>query len=201
MHANPWQSVLAFWFGQETDDAKVADSQAKLWWKKDDETDRAIRHRFGALVERAGRGELDHWASDANGLLALIVLTDQFTRNMYRDTPQAFAQDEQALAWCRHMLEHDLDRKLRPVERLFAYLPLEHSEDLQDQHQCIQLMQSLAASVPAHQRETFEGFVDYAERHRVIIERFGRFPHRNAILGRSSTEQELAFLRQPGSSF
>ena len=195
------RDILNFWFGTEQDDAEVASLQSDLWWNKSEAIDDAIRRRFGVLVEQAARADLDHWAADAEGLLALILLLDQFPRNIYRDRPQAFALDDQARNWCRYMLRHRLDQPLRPIQRLFAYLPLEHSENLEDQRQCVQLMQTLAASVPMHQRQTFEGFVDFAERHRVIIERFGRFPHRNTVLGRPSTDEEAEFLKQPGSSF
>ena len=193
--------ILDFWFGNEQDDAKVASLQDDLRWKKSEATDASIRRQFGAVVEQAGQGGLDHWATDAEGLLALILLLDQWPRNIYRGQPQAFALDDRARFWCRRMLQDRLDKSLRPIQRLFAYLPLEHSENLQDQDQCVRLMQALADSVPGHQRETFDDFVDYAERHRDVIERFGRFPHRNAILGRPSTDEEVEFLKQPGSSF
>ena len=195
------RDILDFWFGNEQDDAKVASLQDDLWWKKSESTDASIRRQFGAVVEQVGQGELDHWATDAEGLLALILLLDQWPRNIYRGQPQAFALDDRARFWCRRMLRDRLDQSLRPIQRLFAYLPLEHSENLQDQDQCVRLMQALADSVPGHQRETFDDFVDYAERHRAVIERFGRFPHRNTILGRPSTDEEVEFLKQPGSSF
>ena len=131
----------------------------------------------------------------------MIILADQFSRNMYRDTPRAFENDALALSWCKGGLESGVDRELRPIERVFLYMPLEHSESVEDQHRSVTMFTELAQSVPAQQRKLFDGYIDYAVRHRDIVQRFGRFPHRNAILGRESTEEEVAFLQQPGSSF
>jgi uncharacterized protein (DUF924 family) len=133
--------------------------------------------------------------------LALILLLDQLPRAIHRATPEAFAQDSKALKVAEQGLESGADRLLRPIERLFVYLPFEHSEDMADQDRSVQLFRDLAASVPENHRETFAGFVDYAVKHREVITRFGRFPHRNLILGRESTPEEKAFLEQPGSSF
>src|SRR5690606_32287203 len=135
------------------------------------------------------------------GRLALIILLDQFPRNMYRETPQAFAFDAKARALTLEGLQAGDDQALRPIERVFFYLPLEHAEDLALQHRCVELFETLAASLPEETRKSFDGFTDFARKHRVIVERFGRFPHRNAILGRESTDEEIAFLRTPGSSF
>ncbi|HJV87670.1 MAG TPA: DUF924 family protein [Noviherbaspirillum sp.] len=195
------ESIHAFWFGAEADDALVAQHNAALWWKKDARADDEIRRRFEPGVQAAARHELDSWSSTAAGCLALILLTDQFPRNMYRDTPQAFAFDLLARGWCRQGLQAGLHRLLRPIERVFFYLPLEHSESLADQEQCIALFRALLDELDAARRPAFEGFLDYALRHREVIARFGRFPHRNRILGRASTPEETAFLAQPGSSF
>ncbi|MEM1082451.1 MAG: DUF924 family protein, partial [Pseudomonadota bacterium] len=183
------------------DDAAVAAQQSALWWKKDEAADRLIEQRFGALVAQASQGTLDHWSGSANGMLVLIVLLDQFRRNIFRNTPDAFSADPQALALTRQLLAEGLDQSLRPIERVFAYLPLEHSENLQDQQQCVGLMRNLQQTVPAHQRDTFAEYVDFAIRHSQVIERFGRFPHRNVILNRPSSAEEIEFLKQPGSSF
>ncbi|HJV80402.1 DUF924 family protein [Noviherbaspirillum sp.] len=190
-------SIHQFWFGDSADDAAVAQQRAALWWRKDPRTDEQIRQRFEASVRAAAGRQLDAWSSSAAGCLALIVLTDQFPRNMYRDTPQAFAFDTLAQARCRQGLQEGLHQALRPIERVFFYLPLEHSESMQDQERCVALFQELAAGDAA----AFSGFLDFALRHREVIARFGRFPHRNRILGRASTLEELAFLQQPGSSF
>jgi uncharacterized protein (DUF924 family) len=194
-------SILAFWFGSAATDAAVAQAQSSLWWQKNPATDAAIRARFAAWTEQAASGALDGWRATPQGLLALIVLTDQFPRNMYRGTPQSFAFDALALGWCKEGLASGAHLQLRPIERVFFYLPLEHSEVLADQQQAVAMMGALAAAVPADQREPFNGFANYAERHQAVVARFGRFPHRNAILGRASTPEEMAFLREPGSSF
>ncbi|MFO7566042.1 MAG: DUF924 family protein [Enhygromyxa sp.] len=190
--------VLDYWFPADPTRAN------KLWWGKDEGLDAEIRERFGAGLRAAKTGALDHWAEQARGRLALIVVLDQLSRNIHRDDPEAFAADEQARALSEAGLERGHDRQLRPIERVFFYLPLEHSESLADQERCVELMRALAEEVAKQdlaRREQFEGFVDYAVRHRDIIARFGRFPHRNAVLGRASTPEELEFLTQPGSSF
>jgi uncharacterized protein (DUF924 family) len=133
--------------------------------------------------------------------LALILLLDQLPRAIHRATPAAFAQDSKARRVAGRGLESGADRLLRPIERLFIYLPFEHSEDIADQDRSVELFRELAASVPKAHLRTFAGFVDYAVRHREVIARFGRFPHRNLILGRESTPEEKAYLEQPGSSF
>jgi uncharacterized protein (DUF924 family) len=195
------ETILDFWFGREPDDATAARERAELWWSKDPATDREIRRRFEPLVTAAESGELEPWRAQPRGRLALILLTDQFPRNIYRDRPAAFRFDGLARALCLEGLEEGADRKLRPIERVFFYLPLEHSEDLEHQDRCVALFEQLADEVAPEQRATFANYHDYALRHRVVIERFGRFPHRNAILGRESTAEELEFLEQPGSSF
>jgi uncharacterized protein (DUF924 family) len=137
----------------------------------------------------------------SRGRLALILLLDQLPRSIHRGTPEAFAQDAAARQVADSGLAAGADRLLRPIERLFFYLPFEHSEDLADQHRSVRLFRELGESVLESQRDVFSGFLDYAVRHREVIERFGRFPHRNRILGRESTPEELAFLEEPGSSF
>lgn len=194
-------TIISFWFGTDADDAVTARQQSALWWAKRDETDALIRKRFESCVIAAGNGELQEWASTANGRLALILLLDQFTRNIYRDTPAAFALDAQARALCLAGLKSEVNRDLRPIQRVFFYLPLEHSENVEHQRRSVSLFAALVAEVPEHNRALFAGFADYAVKHRVIVERFGRFPHRNAILGRPSTREEVEFLKQPGSSF
>lgn len=198
--ANPRQ-ILDFWFGTETDDMAIADRQASLWWAKSVETDARIKQQFEPTVQAAATGALDAWLATPQGRLALILLTDQLPRNIYRDTPQAFAFDTQARALCNNGLAQGHDQALRPIERVFFYLPLEHSEDRDDQARCVALMQQLAdAAAPAHQ-QLYEGYLDFALRHQIIVDRFGRFPHRNQILGRAHTAEEQQFLQQPGSGF
>lgn len=201
-------SICRFWFGTTLDDdgkardaATVAAAHSKLWWRKQPETDRAIRQRFATTLARAAAGELDAWAATPQGRLALILVTDQFPRNIHRHSAQAFAYDPLARAWCLDGLACGADMALRPIERVFFYLPLEHSESLPDQDRGIALFDALAAQADAKSRPPFDDFATFARRHRDVIARFGRFPHRNESLGRRSTDVEVAFLREPGSSF
>lgn len=193
--------ILEYWFGSGDDDATVASAQSGLWWKKDPTVDTEIRQNFEPQIQAAGRGQLDEWSETSEGRLALILLTDQFPRNIYRDTPAAFQFDAKARELCIDGLERGMAATLRPIQRVFFYLPLEHSEDADHQAWCVDLMRALEREVSEDWKPTFAGFVDYAEAHQRIIDRFGRFPHRNAILGRESSDEELAFLQQPGSSF
>jgi uncharacterized protein (DUF924 family) len=196
------EDVLTFWFGADLDPSAPppADRQ-RQWFGKDEAMDRSIRERFGADVKGAARGELDDWAKLPRGRLALIILLDQFTRNIHRDTPQAFACDHKALALCLEGMAQSHDRTLVPLERVFFYLPMEHAEDLAIQDRSVTAFDTLLAEAPAGSEKAFESFLDYARRHRDIIARFGRFPHRNAVLGRISSQAEIDFLAQPGSSF
>ena len=193
--------LLAFWFGDDPDDAAVSVAKAELWWGHSPATDELLRERFGAAASAAAAGELDHWTGLPRGRLALILLLDQLPRAIHRDTPEAFAQDDAARETAAQGLDSGADQLLHPINRLFFYLPFEHSEDLEDQNRSVELFRELALSVPEEQRPTFNAFVDYAQRHREVIARFGRFPHRNRILGRESTPEEIFFLEQPGSSF
>jgi uncharacterized protein (DUF924 family) len=195
------EDVLAFWFGHESGNSATAEAQKKLWWAKDAVVDAEIRERYGALVASAAGGAHREWAREPRGRLALILLFDQFPRNIYRDTPQAFAHDGLALRLALDGIAAGADRELRAIERVFFYLPLEHSETVEMQERSVALFTALAAGVPEADRGTFAGFTDYAVRHRDVVHRFGRFPHRNRILGRESTAEEQAFLKQPGSSF
>ena len=194
-------TLHAFWFGTSPQDAEVIARQSALWWQKQPAVDTEIRKRFAPLVERAATGELDSWLGELRGRLALILLTDQFPRNIWREQAAAFAFDVLALRWAKEALVLGLDTRARPIERVFLYLPLEHSENLADQQHAVRLFDALAASVSSELRPAFDGFLDYARRHLEIIERFGRFPHRNAALGRETTAAETDFLRQPGSRF
>ncbi|XTZ64413.1 DUF924 family protein [Aeromonas salmonicida subsp. pectinolytica] len=198
----PWQPLLDFWFGDDADDATRAARQAPLWWGKSRETDALIASLFGELAEAEAAGSLAQWAEVPVGRLALILLLDQLPRNVHRGTPGAFARDPHARDLCLKGLSIGADRALSPLARVFFYLPLEHAESREQQARSVTLFEALAAeqsTTPA--QATFEGFADFARRHQVIIERFGRFPHRNAILGRADTPQEADFLQQPGSGF
>jgi uncharacterized protein (DUF924 family) len=184
------REILEFWFGTGT-----LGSPRMEWFRKDPAFDAQIRDRFGELHGRASRGELEAWAASAESLLALLLILDQFSRNLFRNDPKAFAQDEEARRLANLALARGDDLGLLPVQRQFLYLPLEHSEDLADQDRCVELMRSL------EEFEETRGLTAWAEKHRVIIQRFNRFPHRNAILGRASTAEELEFLKRPDSTF
>jgi uncharacterized protein (DUF924 family) len=192
------EAVLAYWFG--TPAQRAAGVSHAFWFRKSDATDADIRQRFSPLIERALKGELSAWASASDSTpesaLAQVIVLDQFPRNVFRNTPRSFAGDPLALSAARAMVSSGQDLALTPVQRSFVYLPWEHSENLADQDEAIRLFTQLAATAP----QTADS-LDYARRHREIIVRFGRFPHRNAILGRASTPEEAAFLKQPGSGF
>lgn len=192
------EALLELWLGpgDVPDDARK-----QRWWTKDPAFDDMLRQRFGALLERAARGELDAWTATARGALALVVLLDQLSRNVHRGTPRAFAADARARDVMRGALARGLDRELPHAHRVFLYMPLMHSEDLADQREALARFTDLADTAPAPLAAELRGNLDYARRHLEIVERFGRFPHRNAILGRESTPEEQAFLQQPGSSF
>ena len=187
-------AIYDFWFGGPNLD-EFSQSR-KAWFVKDAAFDEEIRHRFRATLESAERGELQHWSDDPKHCVSLIILLDQFPRNMFRDTPRAFATDIMALETTRFAIAQRYDQAVNSVERIFYYLPFEHSESLADQARCVALVQALV-----HEDPSRADFLDYAKRHRDVIARFGRFPHRNRILGRASTEAEIEFLKQPGSSF
>jgi uncharacterized protein (DUF924 family) len=182
-------AILNFWFGDVPGPAR------EEWFVKRPEFDALIRARFLGLWESAARGERANWTRSPRECLAFIVLTDQFPRNMFRGEARAFATDPMALAAARALVAGGGDTGMLPVERLFAYLPFEHSEMLADQDRSLVLFEPLAAF-----SETADTW-PFALRHREIIERFGRFPHRNAALGRESTAEEAAFLALPGSGF
>jgi uncharacterized protein (DUF924 family) len=169
-------TILESWFGSESSDAAVAEQRSSLWWSKDPKTDDEIRSRFETLALAAESCDLDDWRSSADGRLALILLTDQFPRNIYRGTPAAFRFDRIALNLCLEGLRTRADRSLRPIRKVFFYLPLEQSEDLEHQRQSVRLFRDLADDVSVAPKPVLETYVDCAHRHQVIIERFGRFP-------------------------
>ncbi len=193
--------IHEFWFGDDPNDAVVAQQKAALWWSGKREYDQDIEHRFGSWIGAAACGKLNDWAASARSRLALILLTDQFPRSIYRGSPKAFEFDPLAQAWCLDGVRQGMDKELRPIERIFFYLPLEHAESTQYQEQSVELYTRLFQEVPEHQMDLFRGYLTFALRHRHIIARFGRFPHRNAVLGRTSTSEEAQFLTEPGSSF
>ncbi len=184
------RDVLAFWF--------AGDEEARMhrWWRKDEAIDASIRDRFADLVVRAAGGAFDAWPETADGALALVIALDQFPRNMHRGSPLSFGCDAKAREVVAVALARGFDRELPLDRRPFLYMPLMHSERLADQERCVALFAALADESPGLAQQS-----DYAVQHRDIVARFGRFPHRNAVLGRASTAEEAEFLTQPGSSF
>lgn len=199
--ADQRESVLVFWFGPPGSATEIAGRQRRLWFGKSADNDQAVTERFAATLTAAAAGQLDHWANTPRGRLALVIVLDQFPHHIHRDQPPAFATDPQSLALSLAALESGEDRKLAPIERVFLYLPLEHAESLEMQARSVSLYEQLAHEAAADERALFDGFLDYARRHYDVVARFGRFPHRNEILGRASTADELEFLKQPGSRF
>lgn len=188
-----WSDVLEFWFGAP--DSPEFGRYRRQWFERSDAFDGLCRERFLATHEAAAAGKLDAWADRPLAALALVVTLDQFPRNMFRATPRAFATDARALAAARGIVSRGLDAPYMPAQRWFAYLPFEHAEDLAAQRESLEVFERLRGD-PASASP-----IAYAMRHYAVIERFGRFPHRNALLGRASTPAELAFLATPGSSF
>ena len=187
-----WRDVLDFWF---------APAQTERWFKTDPAFDATIRERFCALCEAANAGRLADWEKDADSALALVIALDQFPRNAWRGTPRAFACDATARAVAGRAIAAGLDARVPLARRHVFYLPFEHSEDLADQERSCALFYAWAEGFPEAERARAKEQLRYVDRHKEIIERFGRFPHRNAILGRPSTPEEEAFLKEPMSSF
>jgi uncharacterized protein (DUF924 family) len=187
------EEVLEFWFGSPTDAA--AGQPRKAWFVKDAAFDRTCLERFGTTHAAAAAHRLDSWQERPAGALALTIVLDQLSRNIYRGTAQAFAQDAQALTVAAHAIARGLDAVLPPLQRMFLYLPYEHSEEAAMQARSVELFENLRG------HPYLDEAIDYAHRHRAVIERFGRFPHRNELLGRPSSAEELAYLRTPGSGF
>jgi uncharacterized protein (DUF924 family) len=188
-----FSDVLAFWFGAP--ESPTLGLARPAWFRKDAAFDEAIRQRFAATLANAAKGEFDAWQETPYACLALLVVLDQFPRNLHRQSPLSFATDHKALAVARRAVQRGFDRLLRPVERTFMYLPFEHAEDIAAQRRSLELFASLSRHPGG------DSLFDYARRHYDIVVRFGRFPHRNQVLGRTSTAEEEAFLRQPGSGF
>lgn len=187
------QDVLTFWLGPK--DAPTFGERRSVWFESTEQEDVAIRDRFLATYEEAVAGRLDQYKENAEGCLALIVTLDQFPRNMFRGTPRSFAADAQALDLARLAIDRGFDADYPQLIKIFFYLPFEHSEVLEDQEKCMELIHAL----PDYDDKPRN--IKFAGRHLEIIERFGRFPHRNDIVGRTSTPEEIEFLKEPDSSF
>ncbi|HYX90795.1 MAG TPA: DUF924 family protein [Myxococcaceae bacterium] len=196
-----FEHVLTFWFGTLDELGRADTPHARRWWRSDPDFDREIRQRFGAEHDAVARGERDYWLESARGRLAFVVVLDQFSRNMFRGTGRMFAYDARALEVALEGIDGGVDKRLRHAERQFIYLPLMHSEQLAIQERCVALFTAWLDELAGELRQQVQEGLKFAEQHRDIIRRFGRFPHRNALLGRESTPAELEFLKQPGSSF
>lgn len=192
-----WQNVLDFWFAGES----LGREQITRWWKKSDEVDADIRRRFASLVDDVYQHLGDKWSETPEGRLSAIICLDQFPRNMFRNTPGSFKYDGKALALCKKGLQLGHNQQLPPLWQTFFLMPLMHSESLEDQDLCMAEFSKLAASAEDVVKDYIAGSLTFAEKHREIIRRFKRYPHRNAILQRASSAEEEAFLLEPGSSF
>ena len=189
------KEIFTFWFGAPRDDKTYYDEWHSRWFTSAPQFDQEVRDRFMEDYQQAAARQLAEWQTEPRAGLALVLLLDQLPRNMFRGTPKAFATDASAREAASHLIRSGCERQLLPIERAFVYMPFMHSEALADQHASVALFQQLA------QEREYLTFVTFAIKHREVIDRFGRFPHRNAILGRPSTAEEAAFLTQPGSSF
>jgi len=193
--------IIVFWFGK-LDEWGIPDQDHRgMWFNATRMLDKQIESRFGLLLGQAKKGQLHHWAKTGRGLLATILLLDQFSRNIFRGQAQAFAADQLALAIGRAGVRQGLDQQLLPIQRVFFYMPLEHAESLAAQEQSVYLFNCLERQVDEPVRPLFAEFSESARQHRDIIARFGRFPHRNKVLGRDSSSGEEAYLEQGGKAF
>lgn len=194
-------SILEFWFGAGDSNLEIIKDKFKLWWKKDRSLDVEIQQQFGYLLEVMKKGELDDWRESAKGRLAMIILADQFSRNIYRNTPASFVNDDLALSLAKSGIKAGMDKGLRLIERVFFYMPFMHAESLAEQEKAVKLFSELVSEGDKEEKNSLQTNLDFAVRHRNVIKQFGRFPHRNRILGRKSTNEEIEFLKTPGSTF
>jgi len=195
------EDVLAFWFADATTGPEALQQRNRLWFQGGAPFDHECTKHFAASLAAAADGGLDHWTESPRGRLALILLLDQFSRNIYRGTAAAYQQDARALAACREGIELGHDRQLAPVERTFFYLPMEHAEDRKIQSLSVQQFEALAGEAPEELREQLQANAGYARGHRDIVEQFGRFPHRNLVLERANTADEDAYLADDAPRF
>lgn len=190
---NHSQNILDYWFGEiDPNTGMPKTDKSSLWFGKSQETDQYLTANYQDLLEQAKQGQLDHWLSQTDSTMALIILLDQFSRNIYRDTPKMYEADDKAIQIAKNSLNKDLPA----IYQVFTYMPLMHSEELADQELCVAMFQKMV-----NEGHSVQNNLDYAIKHRDIVAKFGRFPHRNEILKRESTPEEIKFLKQPGSSF
>jgi uncharacterized protein (DUF924 family) len=194
-------AILAFWFKEQALTAPQIDRRMDVWFGEDEVFDLECKKDFAEDVEMASAGELDHWADQPRGRLALILLLDQFRRNIYRNTAKAFEMDKAALKLCVEGARDKKDKGLTPIQQAFFYMPLQHTESRKVQEKAVDIFNRLADAVSPTYRETFETMAQFAELHRDIVERFGRFPHRNGLLGRENTPEEDEYLAGDSPDF
>jgi len=195
------ERILSFWFKEHDLTAPQIDARLDTWFGEDPVFDHEIEEQFSRDVEDASRGAIDHWADQPEGRLALIILLDQFRRNIYRNTAEAFAKDKSALKLCVEGAMQKQDKGLTPIQRVFFYMPLQHAESRKVQAKSVEIYSRLAQAVSPTYRETFETVAQFAELHRDIIEQFGRFPHRNKVLNRKNSPEEEQYLAGDTQSF
>jgi uncharacterized protein (DUF924 family) len=195
------EAILSFWFKEQELSAPQIDRRMDIWFGEDPVFDREIEEEFSDDVERACEGKLDHWAAEPQGRLALIILIDQFRRNIYRNTAEAFSKDRLALKLCVEGAMEKKDKSLTPIQRVFFYMPLQHAESAKVQAKAVELYNRLAESVSPTYQETFLTVAQFAELHKDIIDQFGRFPHRNKLLGRENTSEEDEYLASDSPDF
>jgi uncharacterized protein (DUF924 family) len=200
MVAGP-EEILSFWFADAAEDPVKAKIRSEVWFGTSAESDRVIRERFSGTVAAAGRGELSEWRTDSRSTLALIIVLDQFPRNIWRGRAEAFAYDPQALETAQRGVRAGHLPQLSPIERAFLIMPFQHTESLENQRESVRLYEDLVRSAPPEWRNLLEENLSFARQHLIIIERFGRFPHRNRVLGRSSTAEEENYLASGGATF
>ena len=198
---NDFKGLYDFWFRKPETTINYFDERVPFWFMKNESVDKTIRTQFAGLLALYKKGELEHWKTSPQGMISLIVLLDQVPRNAFRGTPESFAYDQQAIDLTLALTADNQDYDFQLAERIFLYLPLEHSEDLQLQKLSVDKFSELYDEMPADLHKYALMTLDYAKRHEDIISRFGRFPHRNDILGRPSTPEELLFLQEPNSRF
>lgn len=194
-------AVLAFWFKEHELSAPQIDRRMDIWFSEDPVFDHEIEKEFADEVAKASKGKLDHWTSKSHGRLALIILIDQFRRNIYRNTAKAFSKDQLALKLCVQGAMEKADRELTPIQKVFFYMPLQHAESRKVQAKSVELYRRLAETVSPTLRETFMTVAQFAELHKDIIDRFGRFPHRNKLLNRENTLEENEYLAGDAPDF
>lgn len=200
MQSDP-RDIFDFWFGRAVDDPGEAAARESFWFGASEKTDALIRERFVSAVEAAARGELDSWIEAPRSALALVLLLDQFPRNIWRGTAKAFAHDAQALRAAKEAVARGHVQSLAPLAQAFMLLPFQHSESVEDQRESVRLSSEITAAAPAAWRPVLERHLQFARLHLALIEQFGRFPHRNRVLGRVPTAEEEAYLSKGGASF